>query len=144
MRLKVLLALAAVSCMIVPRIEAEQCQNSDLNGHYSFLVSGTFQGQPFAASGQTLYHGDGTAEGVIQASVGGEILPVASWTATYSLSQMKTDTGGTVCVLTKTITVKDYGPLTISFFGSAGDDFKELRFITTDSGTTISGTARKQ
>jgi hypothetical protein len=57
---------------------------------------------------------------------------------------MKTDTGGTVCVLTKTITVKDYGPLTISFFGSAGDDFKELRFITTDSGTTISGTARKQ
>jgi hypothetical protein len=56
---------------------------------------------------------------------------------------METDTEGTVCVLTKTITVPGYD-LTISFFGSAGDNFKELRFIATSAGTTISGSARKQ
>jgi hypothetical protein len=142
------LALAAISGMIVPRTEAEQCNNSDLNGSYSFVASGTFAGASFAAAGQGIYDGKGNVSGVIQASVGGTVKSAASWTGTYSLSAMQAGDGQTVCVLTKTITIDDYGPLTVSFFGTAGDGYKELRFIATGSNATnsltISGSARKQ
>jgi hypothetical protein len=56
---------------------------------------------------------------------------------------MQVGGGKTVCVLNKTITVPAW-KLEISFFGTAGDDFRELRFITTTPTTTVSGTARKQ
>ncbi len=132
-----------IAGMILPHLSAQPCNNSDLEGAYSFDVSGTFNGLPFAAAGQTLYGGNGEAQGIIQASSGGTVLPPAFWKATYSLSPQTTPEGMTVCVLTKTISIPSYG-LTISFFGTAGDDFKELRFIATTSGSTISGTARKQ
>jgi hypothetical protein len=61
---------------------------------------------------------------------------------------MQTGEGQTVCVLKKTMTIDSYGPLTMSFFGTSGDDYKELRFIATGSNATtsltISGTARKE
>ena len=50
----------------------------------------------------------------------------------------------TVCVLTKTITVPAYNNLQVSFFVTAGDAFKELRFIATTPGATISGTATRK
>ena len=121
----------------------QQCFNGNLQGAYSFEASGTFNGSPFAAAGQTLYDGNGQAEGVIQASSGGTVYPPALWTATYSVGPMTTSSGFTVCVLTKTITIPSYG-MTISFFGTAGDGFTSLRFIATTSGATISGTAKKQ
>ncbi len=133
-----------LTLVFVSRVNAEQCFNSDLRGAYSFVASGTLNGVPFTAAGQTLYHGDGTADGVIQASVDGTVYPAEPWTATYSLSPQPIGAGQTVCVLTKTITIPKYGPLTISFFGTAGNEFKELRFISTTPNTTISGTARKQ
>jgi hypothetical protein len=137
-----------ISGMIVPHLSAQQCSNSDLQGAYSFVVSGTFAGESFAAAGQTVYEGNGNASGVIQASVGGTVYPAAPWTATYSVSPMTTGGGQTVCVINKTITIPSYGPLTVSFFITAGDGFKELRFIATASNATtsltISGTARKQ
>jgi hypothetical protein len=34
--------------------------------------------------------------------------------------------------------------LQVSFFGTAGGDFKELRFIATTPGSTLSGSAKKQ
>ena len=132
-----------ISGMIVPHLSAQSCLNVHLQGAYSFEASGTFKGLPFAAAGQTLYDGFGQAEGVIQASSGGTVYPPALWTATYSLSPMTTTGGSTVCVLTKTITIPSYG-LTVSFFGSAGDGFRELRFIATTYGGTFSGTAKKQ
>jgi len=128
---------------ILPGLKADECSSADLRGDYSFVVSGTLNGSPFAATGETIYNGDGTAEGVIQASVGGTVYPPAPWTAKYSLSLMTAGGGQTVCVLNKTITIPDYG-MQVSFFGSAGDNFKELRFIATTPGSTISGTARKQ
>jgi hypothetical protein len=51
--------------------------------------------------------------------------------------------GQTVCVLNKTINVSAWN-LQVSFFGTAGDDFRELRFIATTPTMTVSGTARKQ
>ena len=126
----------------------DRCSDADLHGAYSFVVSGTFAGEPFAAAGQTIYDGNGNASGVIQASVGGTVYPTAPWTATYSFSPMQTGEGQTVCVLKKTMTIDSYGPLTMSFFGTSGDDYKELRFIATGSNATtsltISGTARKE
>jgi hypothetical protein len=133
---------------IVPHLNAQQCSESDLRGAYSFVVSGTFAGASFAAAGQTIYDGNGNAAGVIQASVGGTVYPAAPWTANYTFSPMQTGGGQTVCVLKKTITIDSYGPLTVSFFGTAADNYKELRFIATGSNATksltISGTARKE
>ena len=150
--------------MFVPHLNAQACSSYSLTGQYSFEASGTFGGSPFAAAGQTIYHGDGTADGVIQASVNGTVYPAVGWTAQYSLTPMTAGLapGEYVCVLNKTITVPAYG-LTISFFGTAGDGVKALRFIVTaacsatgtaaascDSNNkywvpaTISGTARQQ
>jgi hypothetical protein len=147
--MKKLASLAGMLILsIVPHLNAQQCSNSDLRGAYSFVASGTFAGASFAAAGQTIYDGNGNAAGVIQASVGGTVYPAAPWTATYSMTPMLTGGGQTVCVLTKTITINSYGPLTVSFFGTAGDNSKELRFIATGSNATtsltISGTARKE
>jgi hypothetical protein len=132
---------------IAPKAQAQQCSNFDLYGAYSFVVSGTVTvsgaSVPFAAAGQTLYDGQGGAQGVIQATSNGTILPVAGWTATYSVTSVATPGGQPVCVLTKTISVPSYN-LTVSFFGTAGAGFTELRFIATSSGTTLSGTAKKQ
>jgi hypothetical protein len=133
---------------LVPGLKASDCSNGELRGAYSFLASGTVNGMPFATTGQTLYNGDGTAAGIIQASIGGALFggpnsPPVPWTATYSLTTMQVGGGKTVCVLNKTITVPAW-KLEISFFGTAGDDFRELRFITTTPTTTVSGTARKQ
>ncbi|SPF44228.1 conserved exported hypothetical protein [Candidatus Sulfopaludibacter sp. SbA4] len=141
-------ATILMSGMIVPHLIAADCSNADLRGAYSFEASGTYGGVPFAAAGQTIYNGDGTAEGVIQASVGGAVFPVANWTATYSLSPMSIGGGQTVCVLKKEMTIPSYKELQLTFFGSAGADFKELRFIASKSNQasslTVSGTARKQ
>lgn len=133
---------------IVPGLRASDCSNDRLRGAYSFLASGTVNGMPFATTGQTLYNGDGAAAGIIQASIGGALWggpnsPPVPWTATYSLTTMPVGGGQTVCVLNKTITIPAW-KLDISFFGSAGDDFRELRFIATTPGATVSGTARKQ
>ena len=136
-------ATLLISGMIMPHLKAEQCSNSDLQGAYSFVLSGTFNGLPFAAAGQTLYSGDGTAVGVIQASSGGSIFPPATWTAKYSLSAMETN-GQTACVLTKTLVIPAYGNLTVSFFGTAGNGFKELRFIAITPTSTLSGSATRQ
>ena len=102
-------------------------------------------GAPFAATGQTIYDGEGNAQGVIQASSNGNILPATTWTAKYSVTSMSTaPTGGgpSVCVLNKTITVPGYN-MQVSFFGTAGGDYNELRFIATTPTSTLSGTAKK-
>jgi hypothetical protein len=81
---------------------------------------------------------------VIQASANGTVFPATTWTATYSVTPMATGGGQTVCVLNKTITIPGYKNLQVSFFGTAGGDFKELRFIATTPGSTLSGSAKKQ
>jgi hypothetical protein len=144
---KLAISTAMMAAMIMPHLQAESCSNADLRGEYSFSASGTLNGAPFVAAGQTVYNGDGTASGVIQVSALGAVGPATTWTAKYSVTAIVTGGGQNVCVLTKTIVIKD-GP-TVSFFGTAGADFKELRFIATAfNGATanlaISGTARKQ
>jgi hypothetical protein len=138
------------------RLHAAECSNQDLRGVYSFVASGTFSGAPFATAGQTTYQGNGQASGWIQIDVNGTILPVpksgaapapGTWTATYTVDP-------STCLATKTITLDStFGPLanaSLTFFVTAGSDFKELRFLLTNTsagmptGTAISGTARKQ
>lgn len=130
-------------CAMVPEIQAQnqfhgqnQCSNADLRGAYSFVASGTMNGVgAFATAGQTRYDGNGDATGLIQISLNGNVTPVIQWTGTYSVDPDN-------CTVTKTVTIPGIG--TVHFFGTAGDRFKELRVIATDSGTAISGTARKQ
>jgi hypothetical protein len=153
-----------ISGMIMPRVNAQPCFNAALQGSYSFVASGTFGTSPFATAGGTVYNGDGRAEGVIQAGIGGTVNPPAPWTATYSLTSMATAGGQPVCILKKTMTIGTPSVATpalmVVFFGTAGDEFKELRFIATaacqvtstsetcNAGNsipvTVSGTARKQ
>ncbi len=133
---------------LAPQVRAgDGCSVADLNGDYSFVLSGTVVGAnapglptgPFAAAGETIYHGDGYAEGVIQVSVNGGQL-YSKWTATYTPN---TTSSPSTCSFTKAITLKATGT-TATYFITAGDDFKELRFVEIDSGTVITGTARKQ
>ena len=132
--------------VIVSRANAQQCSNASLRGVYSFVASGTFAGAAFATAGQTTYEGNGHVYGWIQVSVDGTILPgngPARWSGTYTVDP-------STCMAYKSATLDNnpaLGPLagqTLHFFVTAGADFKELRFIATDAGTAISGTARKQ
>ena len=118
---------------IVPLAHAEECSNADLRGLYSFVASGTLNGAPFATAGQTVYDGNGSVQGQIQISVNGNVTQVIEWRGFYNVNPD--------CTVTKTAAVPGIG--TLHFFVTAGDNFKELRFMATDPGTTISGTARK-
>ena len=132
---------------VVPQVKAEDgCSNADLRGVYSFVASGTLGGSPFATAGQTTYDGSGNASGLIQISLNGTILPSAApskWTAVYTVDP-------STCTATKTITLPtdpSLGPLSgakLAFFITAGAEFNELRFIATNTGAAITGTARKQ
>jgi len=134
---------------LAPEVRAQdqdECSNSSMRGQYSFVASGTVGGAPFATAGYGIYDGRGNVQGVIQASLNGNVLPATGWSGTYAVSSMTVGTtteGPTVCVLNKTITIPGY-KLVVSFFVTAADRFKELRFIATTAGTTVSGTATKE
>jgi hypothetical protein len=122
-------------CGIVPQLTAAECSNADLRGVYSFVASGTFNGATFATAGQTTYEGDGNVTGLILISLNGAVTPLTSWTGTYSVNPEN-------CTATKTAVIPGIG--IVHFFVTAGNRFNELRFIATDKGTAITGTARKQ
>ena len=128
---------------LAPQVRAgDGCSVADLNGDYSFVLSGTFVGVgPVAAAGETIYNGDGTAEGVIWVSLNGNQYS-GDWTATYTAPSAHSP----ICSFAKTITVTTGGLMgqKLNFFITAGDDLKELRFVETDPGTAVTGTARKQ
>jgi hypothetical protein len=89
----------------------------------------------FATAGQTTYDGKGNMTGLIQISLNGNVTPVTKWTGTYSVDPEN-------CTVTKTAQIPGVG--TVHFFVTAGASFQELRFMATDTGAVISGTARKQ
>jgi hypothetical protein len=137
---KLALLASLLILTLVPQVYAQnECSNADLQGVYSFVASGTFGTSPFAAAGQTTYDGKGGVTGLIQISVDGTVSSVLPWSGTYTVNSEN-------CTTTKTAVIPGtpWGTLTVDFFITAGDNFNELRFIATDPGTTISGTARKQ
>jgi len=143
MNMKRLATFATLSILglVAPRASAQGlCSNADFVGVYSFVASGTSGNAGFAAAGQTIYDGNGGASGVINISLGGTITGPIAWTGTYVVNQN--------CTATKTISIPGLGPggsaLKVDFFITAGAGFAELRFIATDAGTIISGTARRQ
>jgi|SRR5579862_4693112 len=128
-------AVVLTSGMIVPHVNAAECSNADFRGVYSFVASGTLGSAAFATAGQTTYDGNGGVTGLIQISLNGNVTPVLAWSGTYTVDPNN-------CTASKTGHIPGVG--TVHFFVTAGADFKELRFIATDPGTVISGTARKQ
>jgi hypothetical protein len=120
---------------IVPHLTAAECSNADFRGIYSFVGSGTLGSAAFATAGQTTYDGKGGVTGLIQISLNGAVTPLLAWSGTYTVDPNN-------CTATKTAHIPGVG--TVHFFVTAGDDFRELRFIATDTGTAITGTARKQ
>lgn len=136
------LVAALLLCALAPQLRAtgpgqgeKQCSNADLRGAYSFVASGTFGPSPFATAGRTTYDGGGNIEGVIQVSVNGAVMPRVAWTGTYAVDPA-------TCTATKTAHIQGLGA--VDFFVTFGDGFRELRFIATTHGATISGSARKQ
>jgi hypothetical protein len=119
------------------------CSNADLRGLYIFVASGTVTGTNpdglppgvFVATGKTVYDGNGKASGLIEVSLNGTIV-ASAWQAAYDVDPSN-------CTGTKALT-PDVSGKTVHFSITFGDDFRELRFIATDAGTAISGTARKQ
>ena len=146
-RLAILTALlTSVLASGVRAQDQDACSNGNIRGQYSFVASGTVGGAPFATAGYGIYDGHGNAQGVIQASLNGSVLPPTGWSGTYTVSAMIAGTtpgGPTVCVLNKTVDIPGY-KLVVSFFVTAANGFKELRFIATTGGTTVSGTATKE
>ncbi|MBV9744586.1 MAG: hypothetical protein JO099_12575 [Acidobacteriia bacterium] len=120
---------------IVPALSAADCSNADLHGGYSFVASGALNSATFATVGQTTYDGKGNMTGLIQISLNGNVTPVIKWTGSYSVDPEN-------CTITKTAQIPGVG--TVHFFVTAGAGFQELRFMATDTGAVISGTARKQ
>ena len=120
---------------IVPQLPAAECSNADLRGVYSFVASGTLGSAAFATAGQTTYEGNGNVTGLIQISLNGAVTPVLAWSGTYTVDPNN-------CTATKAAVIPGIG--TVHFFVTAGDHFNELRFMSTDKGTVITGTARKQ
>jgi hypothetical protein len=120
---------------LVPQLIAAECSNADLRGVYSFVASGTLGSASFATAGQTTYEGNGNVTGLIQISLNGSVTPVLAWSGTYTVDPNN-------CTATKTAVIPGIG--TVHFFVTAGDSFKELRFMATDAGSAITGTARKQ
>ena len=142
---KVVVFSALLFSVLVPQVWAQdECSNASMRGQYSFVASGIFGSGPFVAAGLGIYDGHGNVQGVIQASSNGNVNPATSWTGTYSVKPMTAGGGQTVCVVTKTITIPGYNNLIVSFFVTAVDAFKELRFIATTPGATITGTASKE
>jgi hypothetical protein len=128
--------------VLVPQVRAQSgCFNFNLQGDYSFVASGTIVNAPglpagpFAAAGKTTYDGDGNASGVIEISLAGTIV-LSTWHGTYKMDPA-------TCTATKALTL-DVNGATLHFFITAGANFTELRFVATDTGTAISGTAKKQ
>jgi len=141
---KITMFAAMLVCVMAPGIYAADaknddghCSNADLKGTYSFVASGTFGGQPFATAGQTTYDGHGKAGGLIQVSLNGVVTTVREWSGVYTMDPA-------TCTVTKTANIAggDFPP--IQFFVTAADDFRALRFIATNQGAAISGTARKR
>lgn len=122
-------------CGMVPQLTAAECSNANLRGVYSFVASGTLGSAAFATAGQTTYEGNGNVTGLIQISLNGSVTPVLAWSGTYTVDPNN-------CTATKTAHIPGVG--TVHFFVTAGADFKELRFMASDAGTAITGTARKQ
>ena len=120
---------------IVPQLTAAECSNADLRGVYSFVASGTIGGAAFATAGQTTYDGNGGVTGYIQVSLGGKVYPMTAWSGTYIVDPAS-------CTATKAASIPGIG--TVNFFITFADSFRELRFIETDQGTAVSGTAQKQ
>ena len=142
---KITMFAALLLCVMTPRLYAadgknsdERCSNADLKGVYSFVASGTFGGQAFATAGQTTYDGHGNAGGLIWVSLNGVVTTtVREWSGVYTMDSA-------TCTVTKTANISggEFPPIT--FFVTAADDFRELRFIATNQGAAISGTARKR
>jgi hypothetical protein len=134
--MKKLAVFASLSILgMVPQVHAQNsCNQINLQGVYSFVASGTLGSAPFVAAGQTTYDGAGAAAGSIQISMNGTVTPVLAWSGTYTMNPD--------CTATKAANIPGLG--TIHFYITWGDQLNELRFIATDPGTTISGTARKQ
>lgn len=136
--------------VLTPQMRAQdqdECSNGSMRGQYSFVASGTVNGSLFATTGYGIYDGHGNVQGVIQASLNGNVLPATGWSGTYKVSAMTAGTtsgGPTVCVLNKTIIIPAYNNLAVGFFVTAAKGFRDLRFIATTLGTTVSGTATKE
>ena len=138
--------LAILAALLIPggvlsHVNAQEgCSAANLRGIYSFVASGAivnvpgFPAGPFVAAGRTVYDGNGGAQGEIQISLNGNIV-VDTWHGTYSVDPA-------TCSATKTIKLDTVGAA-LHFYITVGAYFQELRFIATDSGTAISGTARR-
>src|SRR6266850_1797489 len=133
-RFKIVAVFASVfiSSLATAVSAEERCTDASLRGSYAFQVDGTNVAGPFAAVGKNTYDGKGGMKGVIVISLNGAIIP-ATYTGTYHVSSD--------CTGVKSATL-NIG-LTVNFYFVLDDDVREIRMIVSDSGFTVSGTARK-
>jgi hypothetical protein len=126
------LAILLISSLATQASAEGRCSNASLLGGYAFQVDGTNVNGPFAAVGKNTYDGRGHLKGVIYVSTNGTSF-TSNYIGTYTLNPD--------CTGIKSATL-DIG-LTVNFRFVIDSNLREIRMIVTDSGFTVSGSARK-
>jgi hypothetical protein len=124
----------------------EQCNEASLHGSYAFLIDGTVQPNtvglipgPFAAVGRATYDGKGGMRGVIVASIGGVSTPLLTDQARFTFEgkyKLNSD-----CTGSKYATLNIGATLNFDFVVT--DNLRQIQMIVTDTGVSVSGSARK-
>jgi hypothetical protein len=107
------------------------CPKGNLAGKYGFVADGTSEGKPFVSGGTLSLAPDGTLALSGRQSVNGEVGAASPAAGTWTLDE-PTCTG--------TAALPDGSPM-LAF--SAVGDGRELRFIRTEAGKVITGTAKR-
>jgi hypothetical protein len=125
-------ATLVISSLATDASADERCSNASLLGSYAFQVDGSDVNGAFAAVGKNTYDGNGKMRGTIVISTNGTILR-AKYEGPYTLNADCTGVKSAVL---------DLG-LTVNFYFVVDSNLREIRMIVTNTGSTVSGTARK-
>jgi len=143
--------VAVIGCLLMLSLAVgidaqEQCNEASLHGSYAFLIDGTVQPNtvglipgPFAAVGRATYDGKGGMRGVIVASIGGVSTPLLTDNARFTFEgkyKLNSD-----CTGSKYATLNIGATLNFDFVVT--DNLRQIQMIVTDTGVSVSGSARK-
>ncbi len=120
------------------KAQAKRCTSASVEGTYSFSASGTITASPipaipngpYAIIGMATFNADGTVGLTTTESFNGNIVPSGTFTGIYTINadctgSVQTNVGGTFSLV-----LTDKG--------------KGFYFLQTNTGTVISGTAKRQ
>ncbi len=125
-----IMAAAALAIVTAPSAHAGHvyCSNGLLNGSYTATITGNLAGEPFAELDLVTADGNGTFSGSGTVSEDG-VISTVSFTATYTINSNCSGSAVLSTGVTQNFNIKTDG--------------SEVQFISTNSGATIVGDAKR-